>query len=67
MILNSFTNYVRIAVDRVGGPTKAARLAGVSNATIHNWIKAQRIPNIDQAKLVTKESGMDVQNLRSTR
>lgn len=36
-------NHVRIAVDRVGGPTRAANLASVSNATIHNWLKAGRI------------------------
>jgi len=60
-------NHVRIAVDRVGGPTKAANLVSVSNATIHNWLKAARIPNIDKARIVAKESGIDVSLLRETR
>lgn len=60
-------NYVRTAVDRVGGPTKAANLASVSNATIHNWLQAGRIPNIDKARIVAKESGVDVSLLREAR
>lgn len=67
MFTTSFSNQVRIAINRVGGPTKAAKLTGVSNATVHNWINSRRIPNIDKAKLVAEESGIDVQNLRGTR
>jgi predicted site-specific integrase-resolvase len=60
-------DHVRTAIDRVGGPTKAANLASVSNATIHNWLKAGRIPNIDKARVVAKAADMDVQLLRATR
>lgn len=59
-------NNVKIAVDRLGGPTKAAHAAGVSNTTIHDWIKRQRIVNIDKAKLMAKLSGVELQQLRST-
>ena len=59
-------NQVQVAVERIGGPTKAAHLTGVSNTTIHAWIKAQRVANIDAAKLMAKLASMDVQQLRST-
>ena len=59
-------NYVKIAVDRLGGSTKAAHAAGVSNTTIQDWIKRQRIVNIDKAKLMAKLSGLELQQLRST-
>ncbi|RBP34104.1 hypothetical protein DFR37_1247 [Eoetvoesiella caeni] len=57
-------NHVRTAVDRLGGPTKAAHAAAVSNATIHSWIKRHDIHNIDKAKLMAKLSGMDLGQLR---
>ena len=57
-------NHVRTAVDRIGGPTKAAHIAAVSNATIHSWIKKHDISNIDKAKLMAKLSGMDLKQLR---
>jgi len=57
-------NHVRIAVEKIGGATKAAHLAAVSNATVHNWLNAQRIPNIDKAGIIAKESGVDVHLLR---
>lgn len=60
-------NHVRTAVERLGGPTKTAHLASVSNATIHVWLSSNRIPNIDKARIVAKEAGMDVQLLRGTR
>lgn len=60
-------NHVKIAVDRIGGPTKAAHACSVSNATVHLWLNAGRIPNIDRARMVAKAAGMDVQLLRGTR
>jgi len=60
------SNAVRTAVDRLGGPPKAAHLLGVSNATIHDWIKRNRIVNIDKARLMVELSGMELQMLRST-
>jgi len=64
--VNSFRNHVKAAVDRLGGPTKAAHAAGVSNATIHAWIKRRRITNIDKAKLFAQLTEIEVQQLRPT-
>lgn len=60
-------NYVRTAVDRIGGPTRTATLVAVSNATIHAWLKNGRIPNIDKARIVAKSAEIDVQMLRATK
>jgi hypothetical protein len=62
----SSQNFVRIAVDRIGGPTKTAHALLVSNATVHAWLKRGHIVNIDKARLMAKLSGLDVQQLRST-
>ena len=59
-------NYVRVGVDRVGGPTKAAHAIGVSNTTIHEWIRQTNIPNIDYAKKLAGLAGLEVQQLRPT-
>jgi DNA-binding transcriptional regulator YdaS (Cro superfamily) len=59
-------NYVKIAVDRLGGPTRAATAMAVSGTTIHTWIKRQRIVDIDKAKVMAKLTGIDLQQLRST-
>ncbi|MDN0082062.1 hypothetical protein QU487_04745 [Crenobacter sp. SG2305] len=65
MIFHNFnSNVVREAVKRVGGPTKAAHAASVSNASIHNWIKQRRIKSIDKAKIIAKLSGFSVDELR---
>lgn len=65
-MLHIFTNPIRTAVDRIGGPTKAAHAAKVCNATVHEWISKKRIPNIEKAKLIASLSGMELQQLRST-
>ena len=62
-----FNNKVKIAVDRIGGPTKAANLCGVANATIHTWITNQRVPSVDQARKISTASGIDVAALRRTK
>ncbi|MGF6635085.1 DNA-binding phage protein [Paraburkholderia sp. MM6662-R1] len=61
------SNHIKIAVDRIGGPTKVAHACSVSNATVHNWLSSGHIPNIDKAKIVAKESGIDLRLLRGTR
>ena len=66
MIMNLNKNRVRIAVDRLGGPTKASNLMGVSNNTINTWIRKQRVGNIDFAKKLADLSEMAVQDLRET-
>ena len=63
----SNSNHVKIAVDRLGGPTLAAHLTAVSNASVHAWMKHSRIPNLAKAKLVAAAAKMDVQLLRGTR
>ncbi|CAJ0698001.1 helix-turn-helix domain-containing protein [Ralstonia mannitolilytica] len=60
-------NTVRLAVERVGGPTKASNACGVSNATIFNWINRQHVPNIDKAKLLATLASVDINDLRGTR
>ncbi|WP_186070813.1 hypothetical protein [Burkholderia gladioli] len=60
-------NYVRTAVDRIGGPTRTATMLSVSNATIHSWIKNDRIPNIEKARIVAKAAAMEVRMLRGER
>lgn len=60
-------NYVKVACDRLGGATKLAHATTVSNAAVHKWIKAGRIPNIDKAKVVSVATGIELQLLRSTR
>jgi DNA-binding transcriptional regulator YdaS (Cro superfamily) len=60
-------NHVQTAVDRLGGPTKAAHAMAVSNTTIHDWIKRQKIVDIDKAKHMAKLTGLELQQLRSTR
>lgn len=60
-------NTVRLAVERIGGPTKAAHALGCSNGSIHSWINRQYIPNIDKAKLLARLANVDVNDLRGTR
>lgn len=59
-------NYVKIAVDRLGGPTKTATALGVSGTTIHDWVRRARVVDITKAKLLAQLSGLEVQQLRST-
>ncbi|MFZ6772421.1 hypothetical protein ACO0LB_06845 [Undibacterium sp. SXout7W] len=59
-------NLVRVAVDRLGGPTKAAHVMAVSNTTIHAWIKRGKVVDIDKANLMSKVSGVELQKLRDT-
>ena len=57
-------NKVRMAVNKIGGPTRTSNLLGVSNGAVHAWIKAQRISNIDYARKVAELSEMKVDELR---
>lgn len=65
--IESFRNHVVVAVERLGGATKAAHAVKVSNASVHSWIRNRRVPNIDTARLLAELTGMDVQMLRPTR
>ena len=60
-------NTIKAAIDRIGGPTKAANTLGVSGSTVHTWIKAERVPNIDTARKLATLSGLPLQELRGYR
>lgn len=59
-------DWVKIAIERIGGPTRTAVALGVSGTTIYNWIKLRRVSDIDKAKQLAKLSGLDHQQLRPT-
>lgn len=67
MLYEAHENYVRTAVDRLGGATKTSNALGVANQTVTNWIKQRRVSNIDYATKLAELSGIQVQQLRSTR
>ncbi len=58
------SNKVKEAVDKIGGPTKVSNMLGVSNATVHSWIKSRRISNIDFARKVAEIVKMKVEEVR---
>lgn len=57
-------NYVKKAVDKVGGVTKVSNLLLVSNGAVHKWLKAERVPNIDKARQLAELSGIAVEKVR---
>ena len=59
-------DWVKVAIDRLGGSTRAANTLAVSGTTIQNWIRLKRISNIDKAKQLAKLTGLEVQKLRPT-
>jgi DNA-binding transcriptional regulator YdaS (Cro superfamily) len=54
-------NAVADAVSVVGGPTKAARICGVSNAAIHLWITRGVIPFLKHALRLSRASGIPIE------
>jgi predicted site-specific integrase-resolvase len=56
---------VKLAVDKIGGPTKVSNLMGVSNGTVHAWVKNGRVSDIDKAKKLAELAGMAVEEVRS--
>lgn len=57
-------NNVKIAVAKLGGPTKASNLLGVSNGTVHAWIRNGTVSNIDHARNLARQAGMKVEEVR---
>lgn len=57
-------NNVKIAVKKAGGPTKVSNVLGVSNGTVHSWMKKGTVSNIDKAKLLAELAGMKVSEVR---
>ena len=55
------TNAVASAVSALGGPTKAARICGVSNAAVHKWIQRGSINGLRHALRLSKASGVPIE------
>ena len=60
-------NAVKIAVNRIGGVTKASNLLGVSNGAVHSWVKKRRVTNIDYASKLAELAKMRVEEIRPCR
>ncbi len=59
-----YTNYVKNAVDKIGGPTKTSNLLNVSNGAVHAWIKKGRVGNIDKARQLAQHAEMEIEKVR---
>jgi hypothetical protein len=59
-------NSVHEAVYRIGGPLYASIFLKVSTASIHRWIKKGFIRRYDKAVLLSKASGLQLEQLRPT-
>jgi DNA-binding transcriptional regulator YdaS (Cro superfamily) len=49
------------AVALVGGPTKAARLCGVSNAAVHRWMNSGSLSLLKHALRLSRASGIAIE------
>jgi|HubBroStandDraft_2_1064218.scaffolds.fasta_scaffold2320242_1 DNA-binding transcriptional regulator YdaS (Cro superfamily) len=54
-------NAVAEAVAAVGGPTKAARLCGVSNAAVHRWVQSRTVTLLRHALRLSQASGIPIE------
>lgn len=54
-------NAVARAVELVGGPTKAARLCGVSNTAVHYWIQSGSVRLLRHALRLSQASGIPIE------
>lgn len=54
---------IQLAIATVGGPTKTAHLLGVSNATIHNWVKQGYVSKPFYALRLAQATGINYQTL----
>jgi DNA-binding transcriptional regulator YdaS (Cro superfamily) len=54
-------NSVARAVAAVGGPTKAARLCGVSNTAVHRWIQSGSVALLKHALRLSRASGIPIE------
>ena len=55
---------VKMAVEMLGGATKASNVLGVSNGTVQLWVKLGRISDIDKARQVAELTGIELSRLR---
>jgi hypothetical protein len=54
-------NAVARAVSDLGGPTKAARICGVSNAAIHKWTQRGSVSLLRHAVRLSHASGIPIE------
>ncbi len=54
-------NAVARAVALVGGPTKAARVCGVSNSAVHYWIQSRSVGLLRHALRLSRASGVPIE------
>ena len=54
-------NAIARAVASLGGPTKAARACGVSNAAIHKWIQRGSISLLVHALRLSRATGVPIE------
>lgn len=59
-------NAVARAVAVVGGPTKAARLCGVSNAAVHYWMHSGSVRLLRHALRLSQASGIPIEQFVGT-
>jgi hypothetical protein len=57
-------NSVKRAVQLAGGPTVVANKLKCSGATVHAWIKKERVSNIEKAKALSDISGIGIKEIR---
>ena len=62
-----FTNKVKVAIQRAGGPTHVSNLLGVSGSAVFSWIRNHKIPKITHASKLAEITGMQVRELRPCR
>jgi hypothetical protein len=62
-----FSNKVKVAIQRAGGPTHVSHIMGVSGSAVFAWIRNQKIPKITHATKLAEISGMNVRELRPCR
>lgn len=60
-------NKIRVAVQRLGGPTKTAIAMRCSGTAVGAWIRARRVSDIDKARKLSELTGVPVTELRPCR
>ena len=59
-----FTNKVKDAVYKAGGPTYVALQVGCSGTAVQAWIRSGRVGSMSKAILLSELSGVAVKDLR---
>lgn len=62
-----FQNKVKIAVQRVGGPTQVALQIGCSGSAVHAWIRKRKVSDINKARKLAELAGMELREVRPCR